>query len=70
MDNHTHNSSPFNIRWILIGLLIIAGVWLIIDHGQHLVPFLPFAFLLGCLIMHLFMHGSHGGHSNHGSDSN
>ncbi|OGZ70073.1 MAG: hypothetical protein A2980_01600 [Candidatus Staskawiczbacteria bacterium RIFCSPLOWO2_01_FULL_33_13] len=63
MENHTQNSSPFSIRWILIGLLVVAGVWLVADHGQHLVPFLPFAFLLGCLVMHLFMHGSHGGHN-------
>ena len=60
MENHTQNSSPFSIRWILIGLLVVAGVWLVTDHGQHLIPYLPFVFLLGCLVMHLFMHGSHG----------
>ncbi|RJQ34101.1 DUF2933 domain-containing protein [Candidatus Parcubacteria bacterium] len=57
------------IRWILIGLLVIVGLYLVIDHGQHLIPYLPFAFLLGCLVMHLFMHGSHGGHGGHHDDS-
>ncbi len=68
MDNYNHSSRP-NARWILIGLLVIAGVYLIVDHGQHLVPFLPFTFLLGCLVMHLFMHGSHGGHGGNDNHS-
>ncbi|HEY4520908.1 MAG TPA: DUF2933 domain-containing protein [Candidatus Paceibacterota bacterium] len=28
-------------------------------------PYFPFVFLLGCLFMHLFMHGGHGGHGGH-----
>lgn len=52
------------IRWLLIALLVIAGLYLVADHGQHLIPYLPFAFLLGCLVMHLFMHGSHGDQNN------
>lgn len=51
-----------NIRWVLIGLLVIIGIYLIIDHGRHLLPYLPFAFLFGCLFMHMFMHGGHGSH--------
>lgn len=56
-------NSAVRFRWVLVGLLIIAGIYLIIDHGQHVLPYLPFTFLLGCLAMHLFMHGSHGGHN-------
>ncbi|HEY4515860.1 MAG TPA: DUF2933 domain-containing protein [Candidatus Paceibacterota bacterium] len=56
------------IRSILITLLIIVGLYLVIDHGQHLVPYLPFAFLLGCFSMHLFMHHGHGRHHNHDSN--
>ncbi|OGG50434.1 hypothetical protein A2704_05870 [Candidatus Kaiserbacteria bacterium RIFCSPHIGHO2_01_FULL_54_36b] len=52
------------VRWVLIGLLVITGVYLVIDHGQHLAPYLPFAFLLGCLFMHLFGHGSHDAHDH------
>ena len=62
-----------SIRWTLITLLAVAGLYLVIDHGQHLAPYLPFTFLLGCLAMHLFMHGSHHrGHNSHndsGGDS-
>lgn len=67
MHNHNNNSSHSGIRYILIGLLVIAGVYLIVDHGQHLLPYLPFTFLLGCFFMHMFMHGGHGGH-DHGSE--
>lgn len=56
------------IRWILIVLIVVAGAYLVIDHGQHIAPYLPLAFLLGCLVMHLFMHGSHGGHDHGSSD--
>ena len=56
-----------SVRWVLIGLLVIAGMYLAIDHGQHIAPYLPFAFLSGCLFMHFFMHGGHG-HS-HGDDT-
>ena len=55
------------VRYVLIGLLLVAGVYLAIDHGQHIAPYIPFVFLLGCLFMHLFMHG---GHTNsHGDDN-
>ena len=53
------------VRYVLSALLVIAGLYLLIDHGQHLVPYFPFVFLLGCLFMHLFMHGSHGEHGSH-----
>lgn len=52
------------VRYVLSGLLVIAGLYLLIDHGQHLAPYFPFVFLLGCLFMHLFMHGGHGGHEH------
>ena len=58
-----------NTRWILIGLIVIAGIYVLVDHGQHIVPYLPFAFLLGCLFMHVFMHSGHGGHGEQGGDS-
>lgn len=47
-------------RWILITLAVISGAYLLYDHGQHLLPYLPFISLLGCLGMHFFMHQSHG----------
>lgn len=62
--NNNNSSSP--IRVVLVVLLVIGGIYLVFDHGQHLLPYLPFTFLLGCLVMHMFMHG---GHSRHGSKS-
>ena len=53
------------IRFVLIGLLVITGVYLVIDHGRHIAPYFPFVFLLGCLFMHLFGHGGHGRHDSH-----
>ncbi|OGG59776.1 hypothetical protein A2765_04275 [Candidatus Kaiserbacteria bacterium RIFCSPHIGHO2_01_FULL_56_24] len=53
------------VRWILVALLILAGGYILVDHGEHLVPYLPFAFLSGCLFMHMFMHRGHG-HGGHG----
>lgn len=53
------------IRYVLIGLVVVTGLYLLIDHGQHIAPYLPFAFLLGCLFMHLFMHGAHHGDNEH-----
>ncbi len=50
------------MRYLIIILLAVAGLYIALDHGQHLVPYLPFAFLLGCFFMHTFMHG---GHNNH-----
>lgn len=52
------------VRWIIIGLIVIAGIYLLTDHGQHVMPYLPLAFLFGCLFMHLFGHGGHGEHNH------
>ena len=38
-------------------------------HWAHVGPYLPFAILLLCPLMHLFGgHGSHGGHGKKGGD--
>lgn len=46
-----------------LGLLVFLGIaafFLITEHRAHLYGFLPYSFLLLCLVMHLFMHGGHG----------
>lgn len=72
MDHGTHPRNgklqPDRRYWpVLIGFLLIAGFFLWTEHRAHLLGALPFLILLACPLMHLFMHGSHGGHG-HGGD--
>jgi hypothetical protein len=54
-------SSRANI--VLIGFLAIGGYFLVTEHWAHIIPFLPWLLLLACPLMHVFMHGGHGGHN-------
>lgn len=48
-----------------MGFLAVAGYFLWTEHEAHVraaVPYLPFLLLLACPLLHLFMHGRHGGH--------
>jgi hypothetical protein len=51
---------------VLIGFLAVAGFFLWTEHRAHVLGFLPYALLLACPLMHLFMHGGHGHGSGHG----
>jgi hypothetical protein len=46
---------------VLLGFLAIAAFLLLSEHRAHLLGFLPWLLLLACPLMHLFMHGGHGG---------
>ena len=46
----------------LIGALLVGGVYVAAEHSAHLWAFLPYAFILACPLMHLFMHHGHGAH--------
>jgi len=69
-----HDSDPDENRkptlksnWILLGFLLVAGYFLVMEHQAHLsgvLKYLPFLLLLLCPLMHFFMHGSHGGHGD------
>ena len=50
----------------LVGFLAIAAFFLLTEHTAHTLGYLPYALLLLCPLMHLFMHG--GGHGGHGGD--
>lgn len=48
---------------VFIAFAVIAASYLLLEHRAHVLPWLPFGLLLLCPLMHLFMHGGHGGHS-------
>jgi type II secretory pathway component PulF len=47
---------------VLLAFLAIAAFYLITEHTAHLFGILPYALLLLCPFLHLFMHGGHGDH--------
>jgi hypothetical protein len=47
-------------------LLLIVGFLLWTEHLAHALGYLPYLLILACPLMHLFMHGGHGGHQHHG----
>lgn len=46
------------------GFAAIAAFLLFSEHRAHLLGFLPWALLLLCPVLHLFMHGGHQGHGD------
>jgi Protein of unknown function (DUF2933) len=59
---------PGPVKVAFIGFVLIAAFALIVEHRAHLVyavPYLPYAIILACPLMHVFMH--HGGSGPHGS---
>ncbi len=53
--------------WIvMLGFLAVAIFFLWEEHQAHILGVLPWAILLLCPILHLFMHRGHGGHDSHG----
>lgn len=64
----TRHGWPLAAKIVFAGFLIIAGYLVITEHRAHLiflVPYLPFAIILACPLMHVFMH--HGGSHDSGS---
>lgn len=49
---------------VLIGA---ASYFLLMEHREHLYQWLPFLIIALCPLMHIFMHGSHGGHEQENS---
>lgn len=50
-----------------IGFIVfvaIAAYFLFSEHRAHFLGALPWLLILACPLMHVFMHGGHGGHSN------
>lgn len=54
---------------VTIALMAIAGFFLVVEHYAHVFGLLPFALLLLCPLLMLFMHGGHGDHAGHSPQS-
>jgi len=58
-------------RYVLWFFWIFAAIgvyYLVTEHREHLIDYLPYALLIACPLMHMFGHGHrHGGH-RHESD--
>jgi hypothetical protein len=59
-ENRGRRFTPANI--VLYGLLAIAAFYLIAEHRAHLLGWLPWLLILAFPLLHVFMHGKHGGH--------
>lgn len=55
--NRSFWTSPKSI--LGVGAVALLGYFLLTGHSQHVLNYLPYAFLLMCPLMHFFMHGSH-----------
>lgn len=62
--NHSSIESWIKSRTGIVTLAVIAilGFLIYSGHSAHLLGFLPYLLLFACPLMHLFMHGKHGGH--------
>ena len=55
---------------VLLAFLAIATFYLVTEHTAHFFGILPYGLILLCPLMHLFMHGGHGGHGDHSGHEN
>jgi hypothetical protein len=74
MEHNAHDGGPpgyfaSRANIVLLGFLASAGYFLVTEHWAHIAPFLPWALLLACPLMHVFMHSGHGGHGGGPHDS-
>jgi len=65
-----HDRQPRRIPpWVWLVLAVVLGFFLLTEHRAHLFGALPYLLILLCPLMHLFMHGGHGGHGHsHGRE--
>jgi len=70
IHDHSLNDAKPVVFWrsrYAVGLLVMGAVAaLLSEHRTHFFSALPFLLLLACPLMHVFMHGGHGGaHGDH-----
>lgn len=65
--NHSGNTSSTpqarpELAWkgAAIMVAVIVGFYVLREHWEHVLGYLPYLLLLACPLMHLFMHHGHG----------
>ena len=61
-DQHQDSFWSSRSALVLLVFLAMGGALLFTEHRAHVLGILPFLFLLACPLLHMFMHGGHGGH--------
>ncbi len=51
-----------NVKFILVGSLIIIGTFLFFEHRVHILGNFQYLLFALYIAMHFFMHSGHGGH--------
>jgi hypothetical protein len=70
-DHHPRSSGWYRSRTglALLAFLAIGVFFLVTDHRAHALSALPYLFVLLCPLLHLFLHGRHGGgRADHGAN--
>ena len=55
------------VKGVFIAFALIAGFFLLSEHRAHVISYLPWLLLAACPLLHMFMHGGHGGHRHGGA---
>lgn len=58
-------SLPRVWMWVPCLLILVAAAPFILEHRIHALGLLPYVVLLACPLIHVYMHGRHGGHAHH-----
>jgi hypothetical protein len=68
--NQKHGLWRSSAGFVLCAFLIIAGLFLWLEHRVHMLGVWPlFLPLLICVGLHVFLHRGHGGHGDHSGHS-
>ena len=53
------------VRWIFWIFAAIGAYYLVTEHREHLIDYLPYVLLIACPLMHMFGHGHRHGGNRH-----
>lgn len=54
------------VSWLFWIFAAVGAYFLVTEHREHVIQYLPYVLLMACPLMHIFGHGhGHGGHDHH-----